>query len=128
MTDKSNTPPGFCPVLLRPTLLSPLRWTAVALVVWVWWFDSPGRDLNRTELNQNTEAKFQINVNKANKQELILLPGIGEKTATRILKNRAERGRFNRVKDLERVHGIGPRTIQQIKPYTVASDAELSSR
>jgi competence protein ComEA len=54
-----------------------------------------------------------INVNTATARELELLPQIGPALAQRIIEERA-RGRFRSVRDLERVRGIGPRTVERL--------------
>jgi len=46
-----------------------------------------------------------------------LLPGIGEKTAEKIINKRNELGRFNSVEDLMLVLGIGNKTLEKLLPY-----------
>jgi competence protein ComEA len=57
-----------------------------------------------------------INVNAASAAELELLPGIGPALARRIVDDRAAHGPFRSVNDLDRVKGIGPRTIERLRP------------
>jgi competence protein ComEA len=57
-----------------------------------------------------------INVNRASREELQRLPGIGVKMSQRILDERT-RGLFKSVDDLRRVSGIGPKTLQRLRPY-----------
>jgi competence protein ComEA len=45
------------------------------------------------------------------------MPGIGEQLARRIVADRQERGPFLDLDDLRRVRGIGPRTLEGMKPY-----------
>lgn len=56
-----------------------------------------------------------INLNTASAGELELLPGIGPALAERIIQDREQRGAFRSVNDLDRVSGIGPRTIQRLR-------------
>ena len=53
-----------------------------------------------------------INVNTASATELETLPGIGPSKAAAIIENRP----FTRVEDLERVPGIGAKTVDQLRP------------
>ena len=55
-------------------------------------------------------------LNTADKEALILLPGIGEILADRILAARGENGPFSSWDDLMTVHGIGKKTIDKLKP------------
>jgi competence protein ComEA len=57
-----------------------------------------------------------INVNKATAAELELLPGIGPALAARIIDYRQARGPFRAIEDLTNVRGIGPKTLEKIRP------------
>jgi competence ComEA-like helix-hairpin-helix protein len=63
--------------------------------------------------------RFITDVNSAPASELSLLPGIGYELANRIVENRETDGPFRSIEDLNRVHGIGPKTIAQIEPMIV---------
>lgn len=58
------------------------------------------------------EATAVVRVNTADVQELMRLPGVGEKTAAAIVSERQKNGPFSSVDDLERVSGIGPAKIE----------------
>ena len=45
------------------------------------------------------------------------LPGIGPTLAKRIVESRQAAGPFADQDDLRRVRGIGPKTMEQIRPY-----------
>jgi competence protein ComEA len=66
-----------------------------------------------------------INVNRADAAGLQKLPGVGVKTAQRILDERTLRGPFKTVDELRRVPGIGPKTLEKLRPYVVV-DAPVS--
>src|SRR5262245_23675601 len=73
------------------------------LLVWVIWFAICG------------VAIAAVNINTATKEELTSLKGIGEKRAQDIIDYRTKNGPFNSVDDLEKVPGIGPGTMKQIR-------------
>jgi comEA protein len=58
-----------------------------------------------------------INLNAAGIEELVKLPGIGEKTAEKIIELRTERGKFKRLEELMDVKGIGEVKFNKIKKY-----------
>ena len=59
-------------------------------------------------------ADGKININTAGADELMLLDGIGEKLAGRIIADREENGAFARIEDITRVSGIGEVTYMNI--------------
>lgn len=61
--------------------------------------------------------EFVVSVNQADWPELMLLPGIGETMARRIVDWRERQGPFRAVADLEQVPGIGPRTAQRLATH-----------
>jgi competence protein ComEA len=60
---------------------------------------------------------FEVDVNSADWPELTVLPNVGETLAKRIVESRREQGPFADLEDLQRVPGIGPKTLEQIRPY-----------
>jgi competence protein ComEA len=62
-------------------------------------------------------ARFQVDINSATWPELSQLPEIGETLARRIVESRGAAGRFVDHEDLLRVNGIGPRTLERMKPF-----------
>lgn len=63
------------------------------------------------------DARFQVDLNAADWPEIAALPEIGETLARRIVATRDANGPFRTFDDLDRVPGIGPRTIEHIRPY-----------
>lgn len=62
-------------------------------------------------------AHFQVDINSAEWTELLVLPEIGPALAKRIVENRRNSGPFTSVDDLDRVPGIGPKTLERLRPY-----------
>ncbi len=58
-----------------------------------------------------------ININTATTAELELLPRIGPAMAQRILDYREVHGPFQTVEDLLNIAGIGPATLEQLRPH-----------
>lgn len=69
----------------------------------------------KKDLSSLTEKS--INLNTAGINELIKLPGIGEKTAEKIIQLRTERGKFKRLEELMDVKGIGEVKFNKIKKF-----------
>lgn len=59
-----------------------------------------------------------INVNTATAEKLQRLPGIGPVTAQAIVAARAVKA-FESVGDLDKVKGIGPKTLERLRPFVV---------
>ena len=66
-------------------------------------------------------AKPVINLNTATLDQLETLPGIGRKTAERILEHRTKVGSFKRIEELMNVKGIGEKSFLKLKPLIVAT-------
>lgn len=58
----------------------------------------------------------KIDVNRASLAELQQLPGIGPTLAARIVEQRQARP-FSEVDDLRKVRGIGPKTLENVRPH-----------
>src|SRR4026208_776364 len=56
-----------------------------------------------------------INPTTATLEQLETLPGIGRKTAERILEYRTKSGSFKRIEDLMNVKGIGEKSFLKLK-------------
>jgi competence protein ComEA len=68
--------------------------------------------------NANKVAlNIPININNISQDDLILIPGIGEKTALKIVQFRKKAGRFNKLEDLMNIPGIKEKKFAKIKKY-----------
>lgn len=74
-------------------------------------------DAARTEMER-------IDLNSATSAELETLPGVGPRTAERILEYRREHGGFERIEDLMDVRGIGERTFLRLRPLVTVAAPE----
>jgi len=64
---------------------------------------------------------FPINLNTAGREQLLELPGIGDKLAERILAYRKSHGAFRNVEELRKVKGIGKKRMEQVRPLVTAA-------
>jgi competence ComEA-like helix-hairpin-helix protein len=81
--------------------------------------DGPG-DGDITDAGKGPEGKtpqFPININTSGKEELMLLPSIGEVRAESIIAYREEHGPFRSIADIMQVSGIGEAIYDDIKDY-----------
>ena len=71
---------------------------------------------------QTPTADAPLNLNTATKEELMLLPRIGETLAERILTYRAENGRFIATEQLMDIDGIGEGTYASLRELVTVED------
>jgi len=64
----------------------------------------------------------KVNINTADKAALEALPGIGPAKADAIIEYRQKMGAFKAVSDLEKVPGIGEKTVEQLKDKVTVGD------
>jgi competence protein ComEA len=57
-----------------------------------------------------------VNLNTASAADLEALPGIGAKTAARIIEYRQKNGPFKKVEELMNVRGVGEKNFLKLKP------------
>ena len=60
---------------------------------------------------------FRIDINSASWVEWTQIEGIGEATANKIIADRESNGSFKSIDDLLRVKGIGPKTLEKMRPF-----------
>ena len=65
----------------------------------------------------------QLNINSANKKELMELPYIGKKKAAAIILFRRQHGSFQQFEDLLLIDEIGVKTFEAIRPYLLLKDS-----
>jgi len=65
----------------------------------------------------------RVDLNRADHTELEQVPGLGPKLARAIEDHRREKGPFRSVEELRGVHGVGPATVEKVRPFVrVESD------
>jgi competence protein ComEA len=85
----------------------------------VYWIlrGGPRGELIQIDRANPLTARYLVDINKAAWPEFAELPDVGETLARRIVESRAEAGAYKDHDDLLRVRGIGPRTLEKLKPY-----------
>lgn len=68
-----------------------------------------------TSNESNKSENTKISINKASKEELMNLSGIGESKALDIIDYRSKNGLFKSIEDLKQVSGIGDKLFEKIK-------------
>ena len=63
------------------------------------------------------QAEKLVNINRATARELARIPSISSQTAERVVAYRKQNGAFQRIDDLAKVKGIGPKVIERFKEY-----------
>ena len=65
-----------------------------------------------------------ININTAPAADLEQLPGIGAKTATRIVEYRQKNGPFKKIEELMNVRGVGEKNFLKLKGQIAVAPAK----
>ncbi len=67
---------------------------------------------------ENLQEK-SINLNTASREQLILLPGVGESTADKIIQYRKDYGSFKKIEDIMKIKGIGNKKFEKMKNFII---------
>jgi competence protein ComEA len=79
--------------------------------------DVPVRGRVATALPSASATPGLVDLNTADQAALETIPGVGPVTAMAILQRRSEIGAFETVEQLMDVSGIGPATLEALRPY-----------
>ena len=79
--------------------------------------DGTSEEVTTTEAEAHYDKDGRLRINYADKNELVLLTGIGEKKAEAIVEYREQYGYFNKVEDIKKVKGIKDGTFNKIKDH-----------
>jgi competence protein ComEA len=77
-----------------------------------------------TELRRAPGLAYRIDLNEADRAELLQLPGVGENLAARIQDYRLQHGDFRSVDELVGVRGVGPTTLDRLRPWVRVQPSE----
>jgi len=71
-----------------------------------------------SEVKQMVESQksMKVAINSADRSTLMQLPRIGPAMSKRIIAHREKNGYFKSFKDLREVKGVGPATIEKLRP------------
>ncbi len=72
-------------------------------------------------------AAMVVNINTASATEIATLPGIGDKTAARIVEYRQKNGPFKKIEELMNVRGIGEKNFLKLKPQLAVGPAKAEN-
>jgi competence protein ComEA len=68
-----------------------------------------------------------INLNTATMAELESLPGIGTRTAERIIEHRQKNGSFKKIEELMNVRGVGEKSFLKLKPLITVTPSKTEA-
>ena len=121
---------------LRPgdQLVLLLVGSVVLMLMVVHWVRLSGWGVRPVEIERlpSRLLDYRVNINEATWVEWAQLEGLGPELSRRIVADRDENGPFSSVDDVRRVLGVGPKTIERLRPWLTtghrASDPGHSTR
>lgn len=110
-------PPGLLRRLDQLAIAGLCAWALVAVALY--WLAHGGLSGRLIEIDRvdPLTAQFQVDVNTAELPELINIPDVGNTIGQRIIDYRQQNGPFKNFDQLRHIKGIGPKTLEKIKPY-----------
>ncbi len=127
MDDEAKPRPRGKPLIERGEQIV-VATLALAVVAGVAWRAAEHARLGREPLEPvplPDGPTYRVNVNRADWVVLTLVPGIGEKTARKIVEKREELGgRFERLDQLKEIDGIGEKVLAKLSRYLYLADPD----
>jgi competence protein ComEA len=90
---------------------------AVSLALLIMALCSATPCMARSSAGSEGRATNPVDINSADAEQLMTIPGIGKVMAERIIQFRNQHGPFKRVEDLLKIKGIGEKSFQKIRSY-----------
>jgi len=100
--------------------------TALGLANWIRYSGSNMKPVEIGRLN-NQPYQYRVDVNDANWLELMLLDGVGETLAKRIVNHREQFGPFQQVEDLLEIKGIGGKRLAKLRSQVTCKVTQTQS-
>lgn len=115
--DREEASFSLLPPHVQPVLAAGVAIGLVAMAGWLAVIAGRPAGVVDHDTPPTIEPRFTVNVNAAGADELATLPGLGATTAARIVEHRRLHGPFESLDDLLDVDGIGPATLDRLRPH-----------
>lgn len=103
---------------------------ALFLIAPFWQFSGPAAGYTSPALlaAAGNSSEVLVDINQADAEVLMTLPGVGPVTAQAILAWREQHGPFTTLADLEQVEGVSQRMIEQWEHLAYAGNSDRETR
>lgn len=101
----------------QPLIAAAVACALVAMAAWFVALGGVSGGLVHHDAPPASTARFTVDVNSAGALELAQLPGLGPTTAARIVEHRRAHGPFTAIDGLLDVPGVGPATLDLVRPH-----------
>ncbi|MGZ0164116.1 MAG: ComEA family DNA-binding protein [Planctomycetales bacterium] len=123
-----DSPASFLWLTNRDQWLVVVLSVVVVILLAVKWQNLGYIDRSQVIVQRGSEdIGYQIDLNSATWVELTQLRGVGPVTAKLIVSDREEAGPFSSIDDLQRVKGIGPKTVEKNRRWLRVGENESST-
>ena len=93
------------------------EWVIEYRYEWVYIYVYPD-ELEQQQLPEQA-VMFPLDLNRATREELMHIPGIGEVLSGRIIQYREVLGRYTTLTQLTEIHGISYNTLERLSGYLI---------
>jgi competence protein ComEA len=120
--EEPSPPPLFTTAALRT--LGVLTLFALALTLWYCW----GKTQLATRPLSLHSKIVPFDLNRSDEHQLAAVPGLGPTLARRIVAYREQHGPFQSVDELDKIYGIGPATLERLRPFLCVESSEMMEK